>query len=313
MATITQPVLEQTGVSFRRILVATDFSPASERALDFALAFAARHHSRLYVVHALHAEPRQAVPLDPLPRELNRERIEAEQRMAALDVETRMQTVPHITVMRTGEVWDVLNCVIENEHIDLAVVGTHGRGTLKKLALGSVAEEVLRQAGCPVVTVGPHVVAAGQGDCCRSILFPTDFGPASSRALPYALALAREWRAKLVLLHMVPPVAAMQAGYVPAVFGTDEITQWQKTIREDAEKRLKQLVPPGTLSPEAEYLVNAEFLPDGILFAAAQHKVDFIVMGANQSATPRIAAHLPWPVIHDVICESRCPVLTVGG
>jgi nucleotide-binding universal stress UspA family protein len=313
MATVVQPILERTDVSFRRILVATDFSPASERALDFASAFAAQHRSRLYVVHALHPPVRQSVPLDPLPRELDRERLEAERKMSALENDPRIRVVPHISLMRTGDVWEVIQAVVQTERVDLIVVGTHGRGTIKKLALGSVAEEVLRKAECPVITIGPRVAATSEADCCRSILFPTDFGPASTRALPYALGLAREWRAKLVLLHMVPPVAAMQAGYVQAVFGAGELIEWQSTIREDAKKKLKEIVPPGTLDPEPEYLVDAEFLPDGILFSAAQHKVDFIVMGVNQSARPRVAAHLPWPVIHDVICESRCPVLTVSA
>jgi len=321
MSTIAQPVAqrviaqatqEATGISLKHILVATDFSPASTRAFDFALALAQRYGSELHVVHALSPHVREAVPLDPLPRELNRERLQAEREMADMDKGPRMKDVPHHLMLRPGEVWDVLHSIIRSEKVDLLVMGTHGRGMLKKLALGSVAEEVLRQAECPVVTVGPHVAVADVIDS-RTILFATDFGRASTRALPYALSIAQQTGAKLVLLHMVPPVPAMQAGYVPAVFGSDDLLQWRSALREQSMKKLKELVPPGTLAQKPEYVVAGDFLPGGILFAAAEHKADLIIMGANRSTTPRIAAHLPWPVVHDVICESRCPVLTVSA
>ena len=58
---------------------------------------------------------------------------------------------------------DVLASVIQRKNVDLLVLGTRGRGGLKKLALGSVAEEVLRLAPRPVLTIGPHVPVADSG------------------------------------------------------------------------------------------------------------------------------------------------------
>ena len=68
-------------VSFKRILLATDFSEASERALSYAIAFCARYQSDLFIVHATVPEPREPIPMDPLPRELDRPRLEAERQM----------------------------------------------------------------------------------------------------------------------------------------------------------------------------------------------------------------------------------------
>ena len=312
MSTVPELIKTDQGVSFKRILVATDFSKASEHAVDFALAFAHRYSSELLVVHALQPEPRESVPLDPLPHELSRRRLEAERQMDFLENDPRLKAVPHKMLLRSGKVWDVLAAIAQGEDADLLILGTHGRGYLKKLALGSVAEEVLRQADCPVITVGPKVIVP-EATYCRSILFATDFGPASSKALPYAVSLARESGAKLVLLHMVPPVTAMQAGYVPAVFGAEDVFEWQSTLRKESEKRLKALIPSGTLPREPEFIVGLDFLPEGILTAAAEHNADMIVMGASNNSSPRLAAHLPWAVIHDVICGSKCPVLTVKG
>ena len=54
-----------------------------------------------------------------------------------------------------GVIWDVLQDMIQENGIDLIVLGTHGRQGLRKLLLGSIAEEVFRMAPCPVLTVGP--------------------------------------------------------------------------------------------------------------------------------------------------------------
>ena len=91
--------------------------------------------------------------------------------------------------------------------IDLIVLGSHGKHGLKKLVLGSAAEQIFRHADCPVLTVGPKVVAPGPGEVAfKHILFATDFSAGSLRALPYALSLAEENQARLALLHVTPLV-----------------------------------------------------------------------------------------------------------
>jgi nucleotide-binding universal stress UspA family protein len=74
--------------------------------------------------------------------------------MKLLEEQAPFKDVPHL-VLERGNVWDVLASEIQRENIDLLILGTRGRGGLKKLALGSVAEEVLHLASCPVLTVGP--------------------------------------------------------------------------------------------------------------------------------------------------------------
>ncbi len=82
------------------------------------------------------------------------------------------------------------------------MLGTHGSSALKHLVLGSVAEEIFRRASSPVLTVGPadrkDVIAAGK---LATILYVTDFSPASLNAFDYASSLARSNNAKLDLFH----------------------------------------------------------------------------------------------------------------
>jgi nucleotide-binding universal stress UspA family protein len=308
----TTQISEQKRLGFKHILVATDFSPASERATEYALAIAQRYGSQVTLVHALAPEPREAIPMDS-PRDMDRPRFEAEQEMKKLDERTTRKGISHRLRINRGRVENVLSLVIELEDIDLLVMGTHGRGGIKKLALGSVAEEVLRRTDCPVLTIGPKIADAASADF-RRILFATDFGPASAKAFPYALSLAEDQGAKLVFVHMVPPIPVLAAGYASAVCAPEDLSKWQALAKQDSMKKLKELVPRGTkLAVPPEYIVGTDFLPEGILMMAAEHEVDLIVMGANRSDSARIVSHIPWAVTYHVICEARCPVLTLRG
>lgn len=309
------PVLEppKQGLTLKHILLATDFSEASDKALHFALAIARRHSAELLVVHAIPSAAKGPVPLDPLPRELDVTLINAERQMKQLAETAGLNGISYRTQIAQGQVWDVLSAEMLREGTDLLVLGTHGRGALKKLALGSVAEEVLRLADCPVLTVGPRVAATDTIAELKTILFATDFGAASARALPHALSLAESSDAQLVLAHMVPPMPLADAAYAPAVFAADDLLQWREEVRKESENKLKALVPPRTLAKDPIYVVGVDFLPDGILLAACEYDVDLIVMGANRGTSPRLASHIPWALTHHIICDACCPVMTVRG
>jgi nucleotide-binding universal stress UspA family protein len=311
----TAQVLNEQSVGFKHILIATDFSEISQRALDYAIAVARRYRSELYLVHAIPARGRPPIPLDPLPRELDRERLEAEQQMKWLSDKAASSEITQHALVERGHVSEVLSAVIDRESIDLVVLGTHGRGGLEKLVLGSVAEEVLRLVSCPVLTIGQRVSLSSETPDFQTILFATDFGPAADKALPYAVTLAEDYRARLVLLHMVPPIPFLVVGpaaYGPPAYTADELMTWQVTERQESGEKLRKLLPPSAkLVHEPEYVVGTDFLPEGILDMAVAHNADLIVMGANRAPLSRAVAHLPWALTLDVICQAKCPVLTV--
>jgi len=306
---------KKIGSCFHHILVATDFSEPSRRALSGALALAAKHGAALSVLHAIPPDP-SLVNLE-CPPELDLGRQEAERQMKRFlsDVGPH-NNIEHI-LLRPGAVAKVLEPVIDEEEIDLLVIGTRGRGGLRKVALGSVAEELLRLAPCPVLTVGPKAKVNGNAAEYRTILFATDFGPGSQKALRLAVSLAEANQAKLILLHMLPPVIAAGAGvyaFSPATAVAEEVQTWRATARTDALKKLKACLPPDArLAQEPEYIVETEFLPEGVLSTAVLRKADLIVMGANRAFSPRAASHYPWTLVHEVVRDAPCPVLTVTG
>lgn len=303
--------------AFRHILVATDFSEPSRRALCDALALAAENDALISVVHVLQSD-RQYSTLE-CPPELDLARIDAGLQFKALRDSLGPEHKIDAILVKHGPIAEVVTALIEEQAIDLLVMGTRGRGGLRKVALGSVAEELLRVAPCPVMTIGPKadIAAITHGPGFHRILFATDFGPGSARALPLALALARSHQAKLTLLHMIPPLPATSASlsaYAPAGAGADELEEWEESSRKRALRQLRECLPADHgLEQEPEYVVGADFLAEGILTAAGKFKVDLIVMGANRSSFARAAAHIPWTALHEVVSGALCPVLTIAG
>jgi len=309
---------EEKPAAFRHILVATDFSEPSRRALCDALALAAENHAHVSVVHVLPHEPKAASP------ELDRERVHAEQAIKALAKELKPEQEVASVLVKYGRVAETVVKVIEDEAVDLLpvdllVIGTRGRGGLQKVALGSVAEELLRVAPCPVMTIGPKADTAAMqhGPGLHTILFATDYGKGSVKALPLALALARQQHAKLVMLHVFSPMPATSGSlstYAPATAGAEEVAAWAVSSRKRALKQLQECLPAETgLEHAPELIVGTEFLEEGLLAAVSKFKVDLIVMGANHAASARMAAHNPWTYVHEIVQTAPCPVLTVAG
>jgi nucleotide-binding universal stress UspA family protein len=301
----------QTGVRFKNILVGTDFSDASLNALGYAAAFSHLHDAKLFVAHVLSPEGRMPIPIEPLPPSLDRSRIEAERNLKSLATEEPLQHMTYEEILEEGPIGDVVLDIIRRKEIDLLVLGTHGRTGLKKLLLGSTAEELFRLAPCPVLTIGRAVMGRNAGKAgIRRVLFVTDFGAASLKALRYALSLANENAGTLTVLHVVPPVPVSDAG--PFWYPGIDLVERQETSRRDNLERLQKLVPRDpNLACGLDLMVEFDFVPEGILRVASERAVDLIVMGVKRSSTARTVAHLPWAIAHEVVCQAKCPVLTV--
>ena len=145
-------------IALKNILVATDFGPASEAALRYGRALAARFGARLHVLHVTEYLPLTAAyayGYTSLPPNIQQdiEASAAKQTQALLTDEER-RTQLGIAATMTGN--SPATAIVEyakRHDIDLAVLGTHGRGALSHLLMGSVAERVVRMAPCPVLTV----------------------------------------------------------------------------------------------------------------------------------------------------------------
>jgi nucleotide-binding universal stress UspA family protein/quercetin dioxygenase-like cupin family protein len=141
---------------FRHILVGTDFGPSSARAVYLAAELARARAAKLTLVHVLEphtAEPEVLIPLtsEAIPGEWRRA---AQERLVSFAREQGV-TEPYETAVRFGEPWKAIVGEAEGTDVDLVVLGTHGRRGPARLLLGSVAERVVRECPCPVLTVHP--------------------------------------------------------------------------------------------------------------------------------------------------------------
>ena len=137
----------------KTILHATDFSRGSDLALQLAGALARDYGARLVILHVgrppLHALGAPA-PAPPLPVEWGREALEQELHRRSVP---GLEGGPEYRLEFADGVSDEILRVACAISSDLVVLGTHGRTGLGRLLLGSVAEQVVRQASCPVLTV----------------------------------------------------------------------------------------------------------------------------------------------------------------
>jgi len=197
-----------TRVDLKSILFLTDFSQPSEAALPFAIAIAREFAATIHALHVLIPQPYLYMTPQTIPVA-----IEAQEENAQAEiqrVEAQLTGVPHdVTVVRGVDIWSALEHAIARCSADLIVLGTHGRTGAEKLLLGSAAEEIFRQARVPVLTIGP-AVCNGIHNAARfnRVLFATDFSAESLAATRFAVSLAEENQARLVLLHVIRDLGA---------------------------------------------------------------------------------------------------------
>ncbi len=281
-------------IGINKILVATDFSPESQNALQYALSLAKRYESKLFITHAVPPDAgttgmEMQVALPDLMQS------NAERNVALLEQTEELKSFPHEVIVESGEAWEVLKEVAYNKNIDLIVMGTHGRGGVSKLLLGSTAEKVIRHASCPVLTVGPQVKPLSLGRFGH-ILYATDFSDGSMRALTYALSLAKEDGGELTMFHVI------QSKTLSELYSIE----WKRQDRES----LRRLIPPDldlACKPDIEVEVGDPAVE--IIRLAGSRNAELIVMGARGGGAA--STHLPWTTLHHVLQHAHCPVLTV--
>jgi nucleotide-binding universal stress UspA family protein len=192
--------------TLERIGVGTNFSPQSDVALGVAVALARATGARLDLVHVIHRPPlyeRMVLSEQKLVADLEQKAIAHLQQLASAPA---FAGVPIAVHARVGAPYAELLAVAQERRHDLIVVGARQRGGLSDLLLGSTAERVLRKAPTPIL-----LAKAPLAEPPRCIVAPTDFSAASQPALHEAIAFARRWQARLVLLHVIEPIVQAYA------------------------------------------------------------------------------------------------------
>lgn len=297
MKAATAPAV-QNRIQIKNIVFATDFSQTARAAMPFAAEIAQRFGAKLFAVHAKTPE-NYALPTTEIWPIVNAQ-LEQDTKELKETLHQQFPTVEGEVLTAEGGVWAVVEAVVQQKQADLIVVGTSGRRGIGKFVLGSVAEEILRQANCPVLTVGPYASAEPPREAkFKKIVYATDFGEGSQTAAAYAVALAEEHQAHLTLMHVIQEPK------------TEELVPTEE-IENAALDRLRTLVAgEAALWCEPKAVVRHGDAAEKILEVAKREEADLIVLGVRKFNGVVRATHLAGAVAHQVVAQAACPVLTV--
>lgn len=283
-----------------RILVPTDFSGASNAALTYARILAGSTSATLHVLHVVDNVMLRAVLSDPRDYEVTALR-QMQDRMPA---DAGGQTAI-LVVERSDEPASAITSYAHTHGIDLIVMGTHGRGGIAHLVLGSVAEKVARTAPCAVLTMrGMPVAASVEG---IRILVPTDFSAPSDAALDYATQLAAQISGSVRMLHVIED-SAFGSPFGPEPF-VPESPDVQADVR-DARVQLSHRILGHSRSPVS---ITGDVICGPVSATITGYAVDtafdLIVMGTRGGGGLR--QRLIGSTAESVIRNAHCPVLTM--
>jgi len=296
-------------VSINRILCPIDFSDFSLDALRHGLGLAQWYSAQLTLFHVYQVS--QALPVEGAPGRVpvyvnaDPTKIAEEvRRFCAALLGPSGRTVD--IIVRPGDAAQEIRREAERLPFDLLILGTHGRSGFERLFLGSVTEKVLRSTRVPVLTIPPPVRDAGS-PLYKTILCPLEFSPPSIRALEYALSLALEANARLILLHAIEDVLGETGAQT---LGHLSVSEYYHQLEHSAVTRLRAVVPDDARvwSRPEERVVKGRAYRE-ILKVVADEHVDLVVMGVQ--GTGVVNRLVFGSTTHRVIREAGCPVLTL--
>jgi nucleotide-binding universal stress UspA family protein len=282
------------------ILVATDLSD-TERLMPFALQQAERTGARLILLHVVAASESMAVDAVGMPYYDPAGALESAAKVLQgwCDM-ARARGVSCDGLVREGNPAQQVLSVARQVNADRLLLGTRGRSKMSKLLLGSVAEQVLRSANIPVITVGPEAhLPVDAVNPEGVVLHATTLREASRPSAALACEIASALNTRLVLLHVLPPSDEMERKGLPT--GADSLALRElRAIAEETGCGCSISIEPHVVHGNPSIEILAE---------AANFRATLIVLGATQR---NVFQNLTRDrTIYKVLAHARCPVLTL--
>ena len=298
-------------IQFQHILCPTDLSDASRPALRYAAAIAAWYDAQLTVLHVVPTFDAIQIPPGALGETVqlvypatHAEVVAMLQQQAEA---TGATAVNPALEAKAGDATDLIVGRALTLPADLVVMGTHGRSGFNRLLYGSIAEQVLHRASCPVLAVPPHAPATADVTFKR-VVCALDFSPASLQAVGFALDLARQANGALTVLHTVEWLPEEE----PRVHTHFNVPEYRQHLIDDARARIMELIGDESQTWCAiEPVVTAGRAYREILRVAKERGADLIVMGTQGRGGIGLA--LAGSATQQVVRGAACPVLTVRG
>ncbi|HEX4039405.1 MAG TPA: universal stress protein [Acidobacteriaceae bacterium] len=284
------PVEISTRVKIQNVAVATDFAACSERAVQHGLAVARHFGAAIHFLHLLRPSsfPMAAEMMPALADAADRD---YDHLIARLLQDHRLDGIEFHRCVEQGEIPSLAGAFVRDRHIDLLIVGTHGRTGIQRLLLGSVAQQIFHSVRCPVLTVGPLAPGIGPQLQLRRVLYATDLSRESLAAVPYALTAVEQWHTQLDMLHVCKSGNPGHRGVMERL----------------AADLAHDIDASGATPPHWEVL-SGKASPTILNFAAVHHE-DLIVLGLKPQRSLYNAS--TWSHAYEIVRQAPCPVLSI--
>ncbi len=294
---------------FKKILFPTDFSPCANHALKYSLLLAEKYQAELILFHAIIMfmdDPNNPDYRFPdLTETYNQiENVCNQCFQEVMDGDHEVKT-DKVIVRGISPPDEILRYAEEND-ISLIVMGTCGRSALGRFFFGSTAEKVVRHSHCPVLTVleePTEFIKMGKYD---KILLPTDYSDTSKKAIPWAVSLAENHDAELILFHAIEENIPPQ--YYAA--GITSIFELDRELKKRASKALDIFMEEikGKKLKTKKVVVEGKS-DEEIVKYAKENNIDLVVLASHgHSGIERV---LLGSTTERVIRKAPCPVLTI--
>jgi nucleotide-binding universal stress UspA family protein len=281
-----------------RVIIATDFSPASVAALMSATRVARIFKAKITILHVFQyvIQYHYKVPVEwmisKIRAEVQEKLAENKRTLCELDLETEVRMV------EGGLPAQEILSFVQSYHNSILVIGTHAIGGMERFVLGSTAEEILRKTQCPVITVGPYVtVPTCINPHFRKILYATDFSMASLAAVPLVVAFQRPSGASLRVLHVAE--------------GIEEQTTDDEQRFNRIQKILQEHLDPLCVGREEYVVLHENAVSQAIVNEAKQYSADLLILGVRRASA--YAAHGSPKIAFQTILAAPCPVLSISS
>ena len=290
------PLLDTSEIQLTRLLAAIDFSAQTPCVMKAATTIAHAFGSELIVVNAstpmVYGTGIEPVPIETFDVNLD---IAKSQMLELVKSSPDLASLKHREIVAYADAGDLVEQVVRDQKVQLVIAGTHGARGMERLALGSVAESILRRVPCPTLIVGPNCRVDHYP--FRSILFATDLQDTGLRAAQYASGLAERFHGKLTMLHVVEPRS------IP--------NEPQPEFSEERTLQAMQRLLPPDLNTYATAKVRIEYGKpcDLITHTSKTENASLIILGIREGGT--LPDHAPWSTLSHVVREAHCPVLVV--
>jgi nucleotide-binding universal stress UspA family protein len=187
--------------------------------------------------------------------------------------------------------------VAKEDEVDVIVAGTQSKSGVKRLILGSTAEQLIRNAECPVLTVGPNAKPPGDAPLVfQTIVYATDFSAEAAKAAVYALSFAQDSGARLYFCY---------------VLGLQTATSWRREFLDGPfQSALKRMIPESSYDwCNPDCVVEHGDAAQAILELAERVQADLIMLGARKASF--WLTHIERGLTPDLLAQATCPVMTV--